>query len=168
MNFKDLNLQATTETTTLENGVVVKHYLPIVDKVDLASKVVNQASDDNGFCNPLRVILYLTLETVFHYTDVEFDEEDTANEFELYDTLVGSGFFGEVLEAIPTEEWNSVCDNIWEVIENIYKFNNSFVGALNAMTQDYNNLELDINSLQDNMRDPQNLALLKDVLSKLG
>jgi len=41
-------------------------------------------------------------------------------------------------------------------------------GILEAMTTDYDNLNFDIDELQKNISNPENLTLLKDVLSKLG
>jgi hypothetical protein len=50
----------------------VKHYLPIKEKIDLISNVINQSVDDNGFYNPIRVKLYMTLEVVYAYTNISF------------------------------------------------------------------------------------------------
>jgi len=52
--------------------------------------------------------------------------------------------------------------------QNIYEYRNSIYGILDAMKTDYSNLEFDADSLKDKMADPNQLTLLKDVLTKLG
>ena len=44
----------------------------------------------------------------------------------------------------------------------------SIYGILDAMKQDYSNLELDAESIREKIADPKALELLKDVLTKLG
>ena len=45
----------------------VKHYLPIKDKLELVSNIINQSLDTNGFYNPMRIRLYTVLEVVYAY-----------------------------------------------------------------------------------------------------
>ena len=59
-------------------------------------------------------------------------------------------------------------DGITETIDAVYKYQNSALGILDTIGQDYSNLELDAQKLQEKMNNPENLALLKDVLTKLG
>jgi hypothetical protein len=33
----------------------VKYYLPVEEKLEMISKIINQSIDDNGFYNPMRV-----------------------------------------------------------------------------------------------------------------
>jgi hypothetical protein len=42
------------------------------------------------------------------------------------------------------------------------------LGILDAISTDYSNLSLDASEIQNTIADPDNLALLKDVLTKLG
>ena len=50
----------------------VSFYLPLKDKIELVNNVINQSVDDNGFYNPIRVKLYMTLEIVYAYTNISF------------------------------------------------------------------------------------------------
>jgi hypothetical protein len=42
------------------------------------------------------------------------------------------------------------------------------MGILDSISADYNNLNLDATEIQKKIGDPENMALLKDVLTKLG
>ena len=50
----------------------------------------------------------------------------------------------------------------------IYKYKNSVLGILDAVSADYDNLNLDAQSIKDTLADENNLRLLKDVITKLG
>ena len=61
----------------------VKHYLPIKEKLELVSRIINQSVDDNGFYNPMRVKLYMVLEVVYAYTNLSFTEKMKEDPFKL-------------------------------------------------------------------------------------
>jgi hypothetical protein len=42
------------------------------------------------------------------------------------------------------------------------------MGILETVSQDYSGLELDAQNIQKSLADPNNMALLKDILTKLG
>lgn len=172
INFSDLKTKIDDSIKTIffnEQNIEVKQYLPIEEKNTLVSRVINFSSDDGGYFNPMRVQMYGTLEIIYAYTNISFTEEEKEDETKLYDAIVSSGLYEAIVqEGMSAREFEDIWSSIWDVIRNIYKFNNSFAGALNAMSQDYDNLNVDINHLQEEMRDPNNLELLKQVLTKLG
>ena len=55
-----------------------------------------------------------------------------------------------------------------ELVESIYKYNNSALGLINTLTTDYSALGDEFTNLQEKIANPENLTLLKDVLTKLG
>ena len=55
-----------------------------------------------------------------------------------------------------------------ELVESIYKYNNSALGLINTLTTDYSALGEEFAGLQEKIANPENLTLLKDVLTKLG
>ena len=63
---------------------------------------------------------------------------------------------------------NKLIDGIEESIEAYYKYRNSVMGILENISADYSNLNLDATEIQNKLADPNNMALLKDVLAKLG
>ena len=146
----------------------VKHYLPFKEKLDLVSKIINQSVDDNGFYNPMRVKLFMALEVVYAYTNLSFTDKMKEDPFKLYDILVSTGIFDNIVNVICDKDWEEIQDNVWSTIDNIYQYNNSFIGLLDTLKTDYNNLNLDAMEIQNSLANPENLALLKDVLAKLG
>lgn len=146
----------------------VKHYLPFKEKLELVSNIINKSIDDNGFYNPMRVKFNMVLEVVYAYTNLSFTEKMKEDPFKLYDTLVSTGIFTDVVNVICEKDWKEIQESVWTTIDNIYKYNNSFMGLLDTLKTDYNNLDLDAMKIQDALTNPENLALLKDVLTKLG
>lgn len=146
----------------------VKQYLPLREKIDLVQRVINQSVDDNGFYNPMRVKLYLVLEVVYAYTNLSFTAKQKEDPFKLYDLLVSTGIFYEIVDHIREKDWSEIQENVWKTIENIYTYRNSVMGILENISTDYSNLNLDATEIQSKLADPNNMALLKDVLAKLG
>ena len=55
-----------------------------------------------------------------------------------------------------------------ECAEQIYKYNNSAYGILDAMNTDYNNLDFDIQKMVGDLKDKNGVEFLNDVMTKLG
>lgn len=146
----------------------VKHYLPIKEKLELVSNIINQSIDDNGFYNPMRVKLYMVLEVVYAYTNLSFTDKMKEDPFKLYDILVSTGIFTNVINVIREKDWTEIQENVWSTIKNIYDYRNSIMGILDTMKTDYNNLNLDAMNIQEALADPENMELLRSVLAKLG
>ena len=86
----------------------------------------------------------------------------------LYDLIVGNGLWEAVWDIIPEgeKEYLETCLN--KTIKSIYDYKNSILGILDTVSKDYSNLQLDASNIKDALADPNNLGLLRDVLTKLG
>lgn len=146
----------------------VKTYLPVKEKMDLVSRIINQSTDDNGFYNPMRVKLYTTLEVVYAYTNLTFTPKQKEDPFKLYDLLVSTGLYNDITSHICAEDLEELEGSIWDTIKSIYNYRNSVMGILENISADYSNLNLDATEIQSKLADPNNMALLRDVLTKLG
>lgn len=146
----------------------VRHYLPFEEKLELVSKIINQSVDDNGFYNPMRVKFYMVLEIIYAYTNLSFTPKMKENPLKLYDILISSGIFTNVIDIIKDNDWNEIQESVWSTIDNIYNYKNSVMGILDVIVDDYNGLSLEAADIQEKLSNSDNLALLKDVLSKLG
>lgn len=146
----------------------VKYYLPFAEKVDLVSRVINQSVDNNGFYNPMRVKLYLVLEVTYAYTNLSFTEKMREDPFKLYDILISTNIFTDIINAISEKDWEEIQQNTWTTIDNIYKYKNSAIGIMDAIVNDYGSLNLNASEIQEKLSDPNNLELLKTILTKLG
>ena len=145
----------------------VRKYLPLNEKLDLVSRIINQSIDDNGFYNPMRVKFNMVVETVFAYTNLSFTEKMKEDQFKLYDIFMSSGLFDDIVKVIDFE-WSEIQEDTWSTIDNIYHYNNSVMGILDTVKADYDNLNFDASEIQQKLADPENMQLLKGVLAKLG
>jgi len=146
----------------------VKHYLPFKEKLELVSNIINKSIDDNGFYNPMRVKFNMVLEITYAYTNLSFTEKMKEDPFKLYDILVSTGIFTDIVDVIREKDWQEIQENVWSTINNIYQYNNSVMGILDTLKADYDNLNFDATEIQKKIGDPENMALLREVLTKLG
>ena len=171
IGFTKLSLKRKNEVKTItinNNQIEIKQYLPVNEKLDLIARVINGAHDQNNFPNPIKIEVIGTLEIIMAYTNISFTEKQKEDIAKLYDLLDSNGVVNTIIAAIPEEEYNFVIDGIDDTIEAVYAYQNSVLGILESVSQDYSNLELDATALQKKMAEPGNIELLKDVLTKLG
>lgn len=172
VSFTKLGLKVNQEIKSVEfNGqnIEVKQYLSVNDKLELISNVINLSHDEkNNFPNPVQISVFTTLEIIYAYTNINFTEKQKEDFGKLYDILISSGLVAAVVKEIPETEYNEVIKGIKDSIEAIYKYQNSALGILDSISQDYSNLNLDATEIQQKIGDPNNMILLKDVLTKLG
>lgn len=170
--FTKLGLKRKDEvkTVNINNNVIeVKQYLPINDKLALISRVINLSHDSsNNFANPVQVEVIGTVEIIMAYTNLSFTEKQKEDYAKLYDLLEENGITKDLISAIPEDEYAFLIDGINESIEAVYKYQNSVLGVLDSVAQDYSNLEFDASKIQQELADPQNLELLKGIMSRLG
>lgn len=170
--FTKLGLKKKDEvkTVNINNNVIeVKQYLPINDKLALISRVINLSYDSsNNFANPVQVEVIGTIEIIAAYTNLSFTEKQKEDYAKLYDLLEENGITKDLISAIPEDEYTFLIDGINESIEAVYKYQNSVLGILDSVAQDYSNLEFDASKIQQELADPQNLELLKGIMSRLG
>ena len=171
VSFTKLGLKKNEEVGILhinEQDIEVKQYLPINEKLELISSVINSAADENNFSNPVKENVFLTLEILYHYTNINFTDKQKEDPVKLYDLVVSSGLVNKVTDLIPEEELDEVINGVAQSVKAIYTYRNSVLGILESISQDYSALNLDAAEIQQKLADPDNMALLKQVLTKLG
>ena len=171
IGFTKLGLKPNNEIQTIEfneQTIEVKQYLPVEEKLELITKVLELSHDSNNFSNPVKVSVYTTLEIIEKYTNVNFTEKQKENPTKLYDLLVGNGFAAAVIKAIPEPEYDKILTGIKQTIKSVYNYQNSVMGILDTISQDYSNLNLDASAIHQQLADPENLSLLKNIMTKLG
>ena len=169
--FTKLGLKPNNEIQYIEfNGqtIEVKQYLPTDKKLDIITNVLELSHDSNNFSNPVKVGVYTALEVIDKYTNISFTDKQKEDVLKLYDLLNGSGVIAAVVNAIPETEYNELLAGIADTIDSVYKFQNSVLGILDTITQDYSNLNLDATEIQKKLADPENMQLLKGIMTKLG
>ena len=171
VSFSKLGLTKNTQVGKFDwNGqeIEVKAYLPIQEKLELISSVINQCQDENNFINDAKMAMFLDLETAYHYTNINFTDKLKSDPAKLYDLLAGSGFLQDMYAVLPQTEARGLAIWLDKTANHIYDYRNSVYGILDALNTDYSNLELDADALKSKMVDPEALGLLKQVLTKLG
>lgn len=148
--------------------IEVKQYLPVEDKMNLISDILNQSVDENGFYNPCRIHIYQLVNIIMTYTNISFTDKQKEDIYKLYDLLVSSGLFYKVNNAIPKEEIDFILNGSDEAIKSIYSYKNSALGILETISTDYSNLEMDVNKMHQEIGNKENLAFLREVIDKLG
>lgn len=156
-----------TKTITNEGSpdIIVKQYLPVEQKMALIGNIVNNSADDNNYYNPIRLDMYTVIGIVGLYTDI--DLEDTTIS-QAYDILMESGLWEDILDTIPASEIEYIKTNTCKVLDNIYAYKNSIYGVIEGFNNSADNLKLDSEEIQKNLSDPENLKLVKEILTKMG
>lgn len=171
LSFTKLGLAQNKAVKTFDyNGQVieVKQYLPVNDKLELISNVINLSADENNFANPVKVSVFAVLEIISAYTNISFTEKQKEDPCKLYDLFVGNGLSSKILTAIPAEELAELLTGIDDSVNAIYNYRNSVMGILDIVQQDYSGMNLDAMNIHDAIADPGNLSLVKDIMTKLG
>ena len=148
--------------------IEVKNYLPVNEKLVVIGNVINNSIDDNGYYNEGKVRVYFVLEVIDAYTNLSFTEKQQEDPCKLYDLIVGNGLWEAVWGIIPEGEKEYLETCLTKTIKSIYDYKNSILGILDTVSKDYSNMQLDASNIKDALADPNNLGLLRDVLTKLG
>lgn len=163
----ELNKVQTVEYN--DQTIEVKQYLPIAEKSELITRVLNNSVDENtGYYNLLKLDMNLGLEIVYAYSNISFTEKQKEDPMKLYDMLNASKVLNLIIGLVPDGEFYYLNKTTHEMANNIVAYRNSVMGIMEAISADYSNLDLDATDIQKKLNDPDNMALLKDVLTKLG
>ena len=169
--FSKLGLKVNSEVKIIafnEQNIEVKQYLNVNDTFGLISDVITAAADDNNFMNPIKVDIFTAIYVIDYYTNINFTEKQREDPAKLYDLIVSSGLYDAVIDALPEDELEFLYDDIYTCADAIYAYRNSVRGIIDGIGTDYNNLDLDANNIYTKLADPENMTLLKNIVTKLG
>ena len=171
LSFNKLKLKISEEVINInfnEQIIEVKTYLPINQKLEMVGNILTNSADENRFWNIGKLDLFFTLEVIKYYTNITFTEKQLEDPCKLYDLIESNGLFTEIAETIGELELENVYNMLMDTVGAIYTYNNSVMGILDTISQDYSNLSLEASDIQKKLADPNNMTLLKDVMAKLG
>ena len=152
-----------------EQKIEVKQYLPIEEKLNLITRIINLSVDDNGYYNPAKVYIYTILEILYAYTNINFTEKQKEDVAKTYDLVAGSGLSAKIFGALNPYEYQQLQGWIHELIDSIYEYRNSAYGILDTVKTDYADVDLDAQKIIETLdKNPEDLAFLKEVVDKLG
>jgi hypothetical protein len=150
VSFTKLGLKVNQEIKTIkfnEQDIEVKQYLPVNEKLELMSNVINAAADDNSFANPSKVEILTLLEICYHYTNINFTDKQKEDVAKLYDLIFSSNLGEMIFDALPDSEYNFIQKGIQATINSIYEYKSSVMGILEAVTENYKDLEFNANDI---------------------
>lgn len=170
--FTKLGLKLNKEIKTIiwnDQEIEIKQYLPVNEKLEMISRIINASFDDEmKFYNIGKIEVLTTLEFVSTYTNIGFTEKQKEDVCKLYDLLISSGLYAAIITEIPKDECEWIEDVTMDSIESVYSYQNSVMGILDTVSSDYSNLDFDASEIQKKLGDPENMALLKSIITKLG
>ena len=111
LSFTKLGLKPNNEVVNIVHGdltIEVKQYLPIEEKLEIITNVLELSHDQNNFSNPIKVKVYTALEVIGKYTNISFTDKQKENPTKLYDLLNGNGLIEKIIGAIPQAEYDEL------------------------------------------------------------
>ena len=132
VSFTNLKLKTNNETKEIEfNGqkIEVLQYVPIEEKYSLINITLQKAREGAIF-NPIKLDIYFHLNLIYVYTNINFTEKQREDEFKLYDLLLSSGLLDQVIETIPAEEYDYICEQIDNLEEDLLNFDNTLASLV--------------------------------------
>lgn len=169
--FTKLSLSKNTSVKEVEwkdQKIEIKQYLPIGEKLDLISRIINYSTDDHIFYNPCKIEIFELIEIILTYTNINITSKQSEDILKLYDLFISSGFADKIKENIPTEELRYINNSVQATIKEIYRYRDSAMGIMEQIIEDYKDVNLDANKITEQLSNNENFNLLKDVVTKLG
>lgn len=152
-----------------EETISVVQYLPLEKKLTVMQNIIKQAgNNEEGFYNIVKLSVFYTIEMLRVYTNISFTEKQLEDPQKLYDIIVLNNIWETVKDSIPEKERDYIWDNTCALAREITEYNHSALGILTTVTRDYKNVEMEATEIEQSLSNPENLALLKDILAKLG
>ena len=172
VSFTKLGLKKNEDVEIVEwneQKIEVKQYLPIEDKLELVTKIINDSIDTNNFYNPAKIYIFTILNTILYYTNINLTEKQKEDVAKTYDLLVSSGLSVKIFEQINPYEYNQIKSWVLETVQSIYSYAQSVLGILETVNNDYKDADFNAEQIQNKLtNNPEELKLLKDILDRLG
>lgn len=172
VNFTKLNKIKSLDPIDIKIGeetISVVQYLPLEKKLTIMQNIIQQAgNNEEGFYNIVKLTVFYTIEMLRAYTNISFTEKQLEDPQKLYDIIVLNKIWDTVKQSIPEDEVNYIWENTCTLAREITNYNHSALGILTTVTRDYKNVEMEATEIEQSLSNPENLALLKDILAKLG
>lgn len=148
--------------------VEVKTYLTAKEKSEFIEYVLNNTFDNDGFASPMRFDIFTTIGLVKYYTNINLTDKLLSEPDKLYDLIILNHIDVELKKAIPEQELNTILRLVDDSKNAITQMNLSILGAMKLISANYDTTKLNIEDLMATLNDPQALALVKDIATKMG
>ena len=148
-----------------EETISVVQYLPLEKKLTVMQNIIEQAgNNEEGFYNIVKLSVFYTIEMLRVYTNISFTEKQLEDPQKLYDIIVLNNIWETVKDSIPEKERDYIWDNTCALAREITEYNHSALGILKMVRADYGETDFNIASIMENIKDPETLGLMKEIL----
>jgi hypothetical protein len=148
-----------------EETISVVQYLPLEKKLTIMQNIIQQAgNNEEGFYNIVKLTVFYTIEMLRAYTNISFTEKQLEDPQKLYDIIVLNKIWETVKDSIPEKERDYIWDNTCALAREITDYNHSALGILKMVRADYGETDFNIASIMENIKDPETLGLMKEIL----
>lgn len=127
VTFASLKLKTNEDIKTFifnDKEIEVKQYLPAADKNSIL-ELAMQKADETTVINTFALDALFHLFIVMKYTNITFTDTQKEDLLKLYDICESNGLIQKVIEVIPEEEYNTLRDNLIDMLDNYNKYRNS-------------------------------------------
>lgn len=138
INFNKLGLDAPGGVKPVEvndQTIDVLQYLPTFDKLRLVNSSITE-SILNGIVNPQILDYTFDRAVLAYYTNINFTEKQLESD-KVYDTLIASGVFDKIWDAIPDQEKQILVDALSAQVDKVDKLLVSMASGLSANTKSF-------------------------------
>lgn len=173
LSFSKLGLTKNNNIKNIEyNGqnIEIKQYLPVNEKAILVATILNYITNnqENRFPNPMQIEVFTVLGIIEKYTNISFTDKQKEDSAKLYDLITSSGLWDLISNNLNMDDYTLLLNFINKTIESYYNYINSVFGILDDLQKDYEKINFDATEIQKKLGDPEQLQLLKDIMTKLG
>ena len=148
-----------------EETISVVQYLPLEKRLAIMQNIIEQAgNNEEGFYNIVKLTVFYTIEMLRVYTNISFTEKQLEDPQKLYDIIVLNNIWETVKDSIPEKERDYIWENTCALAREITEYNHSALGILKMARADYGETDFNITSIMENIKDPETLGLMKEIL----
>ncbi len=150
-----------------DKDIVIKQYLPVKDKADLITYIIQSAFDENGLFSPVRQDIYTTIGLLKWYTNISFTENMMINVEKTYDSIIINNL-DQLLENIDSDEYVTITNMIDDAVIETKDYLRSFAGQIRSSRESYDMTNIDVEKITEALQDPTQIGLVKDIMEKMG
>lgn len=151
-------------------GVMVKTNITTQERLECAKNVADLLEvDSTNVFNVIKFEACVAVEMCMMFTNLAFSDEDLEDYGKLYDKLLDNGFIDEFYYVLLNgQDKGRTYHLIEDVVMALYDYKSSAYGIMEGITNKYKNEEMDLERITQDIKDPEALPLLKDIITKLG
>lgn len=156
--------------TFRDKEYTIKEFVSIEDILKKIQTVMELSlAPELGIYTPGAIEINETIYGIQLFTDIEFEDAELNAPMPLYDELRKAGVL-ELLDGLmyDNESYRLFVTLLYDTISKFEKYQTSAYGILDSLKNDYNNLDLNIEKLQEKIKNKENIEYLDEVMNKMG